>query len=171
MDNYVTFRLQFESNGETELKKLSVNTDDFREVVKITTEEVKHFDEAVVNWAQAGQAVEQLQDCLGSLYGVMEELSSAWEAQSTAETKLANNMRNTMAATEEDIEAIKRLTAAQQELGVVGRADSRFWFSPSTWLTGLIPSAGVFFCFCFTIIHGLLRLRLFIFYKYYLSNV
>lgn len=120
MDNYVTFRLQFESNGETELKTLSVNADDFRDAVKTATEEVKHFDEAVVNWAQAGQAVEQLQDCLGSLYGVMEELSSAWEAQSTAETKLANNMRNTMAATEEDIEAIKRLTAAQQELGVVG---------------------------------------------------
>ena len=87
MDNYVTFRLQFESNGEKELKTLSVEAEDVRGAVKTATDEAKRFDEAVVNWTQAGQAVEQLQGCLSDLYGVLEGLSSAWEMQSSAETK------------------------------------------------------------------------------------
>lgn len=37
-----------------------------------------------------------------------------------AEAKLATVMHNTMDASEEDIQSIKKLCAAQQELGVIG---------------------------------------------------
>ena len=41
-------------------------------------------------------------------------------AQIEAETQLANNMRNTMSATDAEIKSIKKLCSAQQELGVIG---------------------------------------------------
>lgn len=55
--------------------------------------------------------------------GVLDSMSSltqAYDAQSEAETKLAQVMRNTMGATDEDIQSIKDLASAQQQLGVVG---------------------------------------------------
>lgn len=42
------------------------------------------------------------------------------QAQQEAETKLARVMQNTMSASDAQIESIKRLTAAQQQLGVIG---------------------------------------------------
>lgn len=46
--------------------------------------------------------------------------TSANQAQQEAESKLAQVMRNTMDATDAQIQSIKDLTAAQQQLGIVG---------------------------------------------------
>jgi hypothetical protein len=55
---------------------------------------------AVVNWAKAAK--------------------EAWSAQTTAETKLATVMRKRTNATNEQIQSILDLTAAQQKMGVIG---------------------------------------------------
>lgn len=52
--------------------------------------------------------------------GAFKEFTDANQAQQEAETKLAQVMRNTMAASDEQIQSIKDLTAAQQQLGIVG---------------------------------------------------
>lgn len=67
--------------------------------------------------AQAGYV---LSNSLNSVNGVLEKLTSTYAMQEVAEMKLATVMRNTMGATDDDVEAIKRLTSAQQELGVIG---------------------------------------------------
>lgn len=41
-------------------------------------------------------------------------------AQQVAETQLAVTMRNSMAATDSQVQAIKELCSAQQQIGVVG---------------------------------------------------
>ena len=46
--------------------------------------------------------------------------TSAYAAQESAETRLAQAMRNTMGATDEEIQSIKELASAQQKLGIVG---------------------------------------------------
>ena len=48
------------------------------------------------------------------------KFTSANQSQREAESKLAQVMRNTMSATDEQIQSIMELTAAQQQLGVVG---------------------------------------------------
>ena len=57
---------------------------------------------------------------VGSVTGAFNSCVQANQAQQEAETKLARVMRNTMAASDEQIESIKALTSAQQALGIVG---------------------------------------------------
>lgn len=72
---------------------------------------------------EATQSMESMRNAISGLQqitGVMREMTSAYAEQEVVETKLANNMRNTMGARESEIESIKALCAAQQELGVIG---------------------------------------------------
>lgn len=62
----------------------------------------------------------QITDVFNILQNQTVEYINANKAQQEAEAKLARVMRNTMGATEEQFDAIKRLTAAQQALGVIG---------------------------------------------------
>lgn len=61
-----------------------------------------------------------LKSSIQSVTNVVHELCGAYATQIEAETKLATTMRNTMDAREKDIQSIKDLCAAQQELGVIG---------------------------------------------------
>lgn len=54
------------------------------------------------------------------LTGTLLDLTDSYATQQVNETRLANNMRNTMDARDEDIQSIKDLCSAQQELGVIG---------------------------------------------------
>lgn len=60
------------------------------------------------------------QSAIGSVSNAFNSCVQANQAQQEAETKLARVMRNTMAASDEQIESIKALTSAQQALGIVG---------------------------------------------------
>ncbi len=71
------------------------------------------FNNAATSFQNAAQGIQEL---TGTLLG----LTAANATQVVNETKLANNMRNTMDARDEDIQSILDLTAAQQQLGVVG---------------------------------------------------
>ncbi len=51
---------------------------------------------------------------------VMDELTATYNAQAEQEVKLATVMRQRMNATQEDIQAIKELASAQQQLGIYG---------------------------------------------------
>jgi len=57
---------------------------------------------------------------IGRVTSSMQACEQANQAQQEAETKLAQVMRNTMNAGADEMAAIKELTAAQQQLGVIG---------------------------------------------------
>ena len=57
---------------------------------------------------------------IGRVTSSMKTFEAANQAQQEAETKLAQVMRNTMGAGADELAAIKELTAAQQQLGVIG---------------------------------------------------
>ena len=57
---------------------------------------------------------------MNALKGALQGYTDAYSAQAEVETKLATVMRNTMSATDDEIESIKNLCSAQQSLGVVG---------------------------------------------------
>lgn len=48
------------------------------------------------------------------------DLNNAYTVQMMNETKLETVMRNRIGATEEEIASVKRLTAAQQQIGIIG---------------------------------------------------
>ena len=57
---------------------------------------------------------------LGALVSFAKDAAAAYDAQAASEVKLAQVMRNTMGATNDQIQSILDLTSAQQGLGIVG---------------------------------------------------
>lgn len=57
---------------------------------------------------------------ISAITGKMKEFAEANRAQQEAEAKLAQVMRNTMGASAAEVQSIKDLAAAQQQLGVIG---------------------------------------------------
>ncbi|MDR1199057.1 MAG: hypothetical protein LBK94_08635 [Prevotellaceae bacterium] len=66
--------------------------------------------------------ISALSGVFSRLTGVITKCTDAYRLQAVAESKLATIMRNTMQAYDFEIDAIKRLAAEQQKLGVIGAA-------------------------------------------------
>lgn len=116
-NNVVTFTVNLNGNAY----KGAVQID---KAVQDLTKDVKQAESL---FDRLGRAAFSLNNIFGLASGVissvtstMQEYVEANKAQQEAETKLAQVMRNTMDASEAQIQSIKDLTAAQQELGVVG---------------------------------------------------
>ena len=106
--------------GTDGLKQLCVDADALRQVMGATVTEAEKLNKSFINCAAIENSITAAVNSLGELQQVFGNLASLYTAQIEAETKLAVNMRNTMSATEEEIQSIKDLCAAQQQLGVVG---------------------------------------------------
>lgn len=57
---------------------------------------------------------------IGAIVAAAKDAKAAYDQQAEAEAKLAQVMRNTMGATKEEIQAVKDLCSAEQQLGIVG---------------------------------------------------
>lgn len=118
MANTVTFKIKIE--GTNELKSVTVDAQELGAAFSSIQAEVKDLKGEMVSLASKTQLLESATNAFSQLQNILAGFSSAYAAQESAETRLAQAMRNTMGATDEEIQAIKDLTAAQQKLGVVG---------------------------------------------------
>lgn len=84
------------------------------------TAKVNNFSESMAKIRDAGLAFEAVNNMFGRLTSTLDQCTSANNIQQEAEAKLARVMRNTMGATDEEIQSIKDLASAQQQLGVIG---------------------------------------------------
>lgn len=119
-DNYIDFSIRMKDEASTVVKTVGVNMEHLRKGVRQVTEEVTKTQRSIVDWAQAAQAADLLGQSVTQLYGVCKDLTAAYQVQLVAETQLQTVMRQRMSATEEEIQSIKDLASAQQELGVIG---------------------------------------------------
>ena len=112
---------------------IKLNVDGKEQVVDATTDVQKLSEElgfaktrsdemrnSLLKMNNVTQTLQNVFAGLQQITGQLQEYLGAYSIQSEAETKLANNMRNTMDAREEDIQSIKDLCSAQQQLGVIG---------------------------------------------------
>lgn len=113
----ITFKLDGDGKG---FKAIAQDANGLKKVLTETISEAQKFNANAINFAAIVTGVNQAQQSILQLQSVFKDLSTAHSAQIEAETKLAVNMRNTMNAREQDIQSIKDLCAAQQELGVIG---------------------------------------------------
>ena len=65
-------------------------------------------------------AIQNVTSGISQIATEISKYTAAYTTQETAEKKVAQVMRNTMNATEAEVESIKKLCSAQQELGVIG---------------------------------------------------
>lgn len=120
MDNEVKFRISIEDSGSSTLKTVGVNADDLRAAIHEVNREMNELEPSVVNFAQLSQGIDAVTGVVDQLHGAFKELTSMSQAQVEVETKLSTAMRNTMGATDAEIQSIKDLCSAQQELGIIG---------------------------------------------------
>lgn len=118
MANEVSLRIKID--GSNEFKTVTVDAKELGGAIDEVTSSVQKLDKTIVESAAWSQIIDGVNSVVQQLNSAMLELTSAYSAQAEAEAKLATAMRNTMGASDEEIEAIKRLTAEQQQIGIVG---------------------------------------------------
>ncbi|MBQ6311092.1 MAG: hypothetical protein IJK74_06045 [Bacteroidales bacterium] len=118
MSENIQLRIEVEDNGS--IKKIRVNYDDLEKAIKRVKKTTDKLNDSMVNLASTTQALQNISSLIGKLADSFSDLTSAYEIQQAAETRLSQVMRNTMGASEAEIESIKALCAEQQKLGVIG---------------------------------------------------
>ncbi len=109
---------KFEEAGDG-LKKLTESADAVRKVMKDTLVQAERTNSSLSKIFQAIN-IRAINDSFSRLQSGMKSLTDAYAAQEQAETQLETVMRQRMSATEEQIQSIKDLCSAQQEIGVIG---------------------------------------------------
>lgn len=112
-DNKVVYRIDIKDDGSSTLNRVGENAEK-------ADGKVGRLTNSLGKLGMASLGIQALTTAFSKLWSVMESSDAAYRAQIEAETKLEKVMRNTMGATAEDIQAIKDLTSAQQQLGVIG---------------------------------------------------
>ena len=102
------------------MKKVTADAKEVGKALSEVQEEAEKAKQSVITWAQAAQAVDALQNSIAQLQGVLCDLTQAYQVQLVAETQLDTIMRQRMGSTDAEIQSVKQLCAAQQELGVIG---------------------------------------------------
>lgn len=118
MAKEVSFTIKVDDKGT--LKKVTMDAEQLGRAVRSVQDESEKVKRSVLTWAETAQAIDVLQSSIGELQGVVSDLTSAYQVQLVAETQIETIMRQRMAATDEQIQSIKNLCSAQQELGVIG---------------------------------------------------
>lgn len=119
-DNSLNFSIKIKDEASATLKKVSVSIDGVGKMLKKVTEEANKAQNSIVDWSQAAQAADMLEQSVQQLFGVCKDLTNAYQAQLVAETQLQTVMKQRMSATDEEIQSIRELASAQQALGVIG---------------------------------------------------
>ena len=120
MANQVTFQIKIETVGGENVKNVTMDAEELGRVVKEVTDEQEKLNTKLLNINQAQQTIQNVTSGIGQIASEVSKYTAAYSAQETVERKVAQVMRNTMDASEAEIESIKKLCAAQQELGVIG---------------------------------------------------
>lgn len=118
MAKEVSFTIKLDDRGT--FKKVTMDAEQLGRAVRSVQDETEKAKRSVLTWAETSQAIDVLQSSIGELQGVVSDLTSAYQVQLVAETQIETIMRQRMMATDEQIQSIKNLCSAQQELGVIG---------------------------------------------------
>ena len=113
----ITFRLDSDGKG---FKDLANDAEGLKKVITSTVTEAQQLKGNVINFAALATGIDAAQRSFNQLQSGMQNLANAYAVQEVNETRLATVMTQRMGATEAEIQSIKELASAQQELGVIG---------------------------------------------------
>ena len=113
----ITFRLDSDGKG---FKDLANDAEGLKKVITSTVTEAQQLKGNVINFAALATGIDAAQRSFNQLQAGMQNLADAYAVQEVNETRLATVMQQRMGATAAEIQSIKDLASAQQELGVIG---------------------------------------------------
>ena len=115
MANTINIKINQEVNGKNKVDELGVSLKKLKETINNVQSAAKAID--ITTLIVAADAVNS---AVTSMVSTMQDLAGAYQIQQQAETQLATVMKQRMDATDKDIQKIKELASAQQELGIIG---------------------------------------------------
>ena len=113
----ITFKLDSDGKG---FKDLANDAEGLKRVITSTVTEAQQLKGNVINFAALATGIDAAQRSFNQLQAGMQNLANAYAVQEVNETRLATVMQQRMGATAAEIQSIKDLASAQQELGVIG---------------------------------------------------
>lgn len=119
-NNFLDFTIRIKDEGSDTFKRIGVSAEDLNKGIRAVKEETDRLNSKIVNAEQLGQVFDAVQQSVMQLQRYCKDLTDTYQVQLVAETQLQTVMRQRMSATEEEIQSIKRLCSAQQQLGVIG---------------------------------------------------
>lgn len=117
MAKEVSFLIKIHSDGGA--KRVTADAEEMGRVIREVQDDAEKAKRDVLTWAEAAQAVDVLQSSISELQAALTEMTADYQTSVVAQTQLATIMRQRMGSTEEEIQSIRDLCSAQQELGVV----------------------------------------------------
>jgi hypothetical protein len=112
MSDIIQFIINVTGNARGEIEQIGDAADD-------STGRVNRFTSAIEKIRDIGLKVQSVASFFSTLTSSVQGLVDAYNMQVTTEAKLAVVMRNTMSASQEDVNGILELTSALEKLGVV----------------------------------------------------
>ena len=113
----ITFKLDGDSKS---FKDLARDADGLKKVITSTLSEAEQLKGSAINFAALATGIDAALRSFNQLQAGLQDLADAYAVQEMAETKLSTIMRQRMGATDKEIQSIKELASAQQEIGVIG---------------------------------------------------
>lgn len=120
MPKDVRFNIKLQIDGKEQIVTATTNVKALASELGIARDKSEAFRNTLINFNQLSQSFQNALSGLQQITGLMQEYTAAARVQEEAETKLATVMRQRMNATDSEIDSIKRLASAQQEIGVIG---------------------------------------------------
>ena len=105
MSSEVTFKIKIE--GSSEVKNVTVDAVELSKAFTAVQTEVKNLNSQMVSLASTINVLESVSNMIGDMRKALTSLSDAYSQQEVAEARLAQAMRNTMGASDEEIQSTK----------------------------------------------------------------
>lgn len=120
MAKKITFDIELNVNGQNMVVRASQDVRELQKAVSTVKDGTRRAVDEFVAWGGVVTTIQGVTNGIQQLGGALLELANDYNAQEEAELKLQTIMRQRMKASDDDVDAIKRLASAQQEIGVVG---------------------------------------------------
>lgn len=117
--NTISITFKLEGDDKT-FKQLAADADGLKRAMTGVVSEASQLKGSVINFAALATGIDAAQRSFSQLQGAMQDLADAYAVQETAERELETVMQQRMSATDAEIQSIKDLASAQQEIGVIG---------------------------------------------------
>lgn len=119
-DNTVEYKIKLKGEGADSVDKLKHLVEGLGGSIEQAKNSSEGLKTSLLNFNQAVGAIQNVAAAFSQVSSAVSGMTQFYAAQVEAETKLQTVMRNTMDATDDEVQSIKDLCSAQQELGVVG---------------------------------------------------
>ena len=120
MSKDVKFNIKLTIDGKDHVVTAAADVKNLAQQMGIAKTQGDDLRNTLLKFNNIAQPFQNAFASLHQLTGLMQNYTAASAEQVQAETKLATVMRQRMSATDEQIESVKKLAKAQQELGVIG---------------------------------------------------